>query len=128
MRDEANAVIHRRLHLTGKPGQYGGLYTFGGETSSTSSCSPQHLEAGIELKFFVRRNDWNVLAQGLSNDLPIKGITVIERQLKQLEGVLGGVGQNSNVQILERLTKRCSRQLQFTEGRLDGDLGQRTWG
>jgi hypothetical protein len=39
----------------------------------------------------------------LSNDLAIKGIAMMVRQPEQLKNMLGSVGQDSEVQILDRL-------------------------
>ena len=85
-----------------------GYTPWSGATSSVSNSSPDHPKSWVEPEFFIGCDDRNTLAQCLGNDLSIEGIAVVERQLKQLEGVVSGVGQNSDVQILKRLPQRAN--------------------
>ncbi len=43
---------------------------------------------------------------GLGNDLAIKGIAVVKRQVEQMEGVPCGVREYTNVQILNGLARK----------------------
>src|ERR1700680_82930 len=87
--------------------------------------SPHYFESLVEPELLIRRHNRNLLGQGLSNDLSIKWIAVMEWQPEKFESMLGGIGQDSNVQVLNRLMHGGSRQSQLTHGCLDGDFCQR---
>ena len=87
MRNELYAVIHKKI-----PGRARRRRQ---QTSEgRNSISPHYFESLVEPELLIRRYNRNLLGQGLSNDLSIKGIAVMEWQPEKFESMLGGIGQD----------------------------------
>ena len=58
----------------------------------------------VEIKVFVRSHDGKFLDNRLSNDLTVKWIAVMQRQVEPTESMFGSVGEDSNGKVLNCLT------------------------
>jgi hypothetical protein len=55
----------------------------------------------------------------LGDDLAIKGIPMLQRQREEAKRVVGGVGSDVKVEILNRLLHTLYRKSQLTDSSLD---------
>lgn len=59
--------------------------------NGTRQRSPQDLEAFVKCERFVGRDDWDVLHEGLRDDLAVEGIGVMCGQIKKAQGMLEAI-------------------------------------
>src|ERR1700686_2546350 len=58
--------------------------------------SPYKLQSLVKMEFLIRTHDRNLFRQCLSYDLTIERIAMMQRQIEQMQGMLGGVRQYTN--------------------------------
>ena len=68
---------------------------------SNLETSPNDPESFIQPELFITSDDRDILGQGLSDDLAVKGIWVAMWQTEKLVGVIPGVSQDSRIQIVQ---------------------------
>src|ERR1051326_5892458 len=86
---------------------------------------PDHLDFFIEFEFRIRRYHRNVLGNSLGNDLPVKGIVMMDRHSEKLEAVIRSVGEHTDLEIRKANQDIFRTVSELAEFMLDGDLGKR---
>jgi hypothetical protein len=89
-------------------------------------CLPDGAQAVVAPEGGIRRDDGDVLKEGLSNDLAVEGIPVVEREIEEMPGVCRGVGEDADDQVVEAGLECAGSELKFSDIELNGDLTDRS--
>jgi hypothetical protein len=75
---------------------------------------PNDLKAFVETEFIVARDYRDFFAQSLRDDLAVERIGVVVGQIEEVGGMIHGVGQYAEVQILDGPLCVSERKSQFS--------------
>jgi len=92
---------------------------------STNRSLPDHLYFFVEFEFRIWRYYRNILGKSLGNDLPVKGIVMMDFHSEKLETVICGIGEYTKLKVLNSDQHVFSAVDKLAEFMLDGDLHQR---
>lgn len=92
--------------------------------NKSESChrSPDHLNSFVQPECFIGSQHGNAFDNRLRNDLAIEGVGMVQRQIKQLRGVVRRPGKDTRIQIFDGRKNVSPREIQLAQRGLDGDL------
>ena len=87
--------------------------------------SPNDFDAFVEAEFLVGRHYGNIFTQRLSDELAVEWVGMMRRHFEEAKGVIRGVGQYSDAEVVDGALYVIERKFEFATGGFNGDFGKR---